>query len=300
MTATIQPRAPAHIAPTGFIYLGVLTLGAGVNWPVMKHLLTLWPPMSARGFSGLAAALILGLIALALGQGVRVPRNVWPRLLISSFLNITSWVLLMGYALTWLPASEAAIITYTMPVWTALLAWPLLGERLTPMRVIALTMAFAGLAALLGGNGVAASIDKWPGFALALVTAFTYALGTVYLKRWPVALPPATSAAWQIGLGCLPVALLGLAIERPDIATLSWIGWGAMAYNTIIQQCIGFMCWLAALQRLPASVASIGTMFVPVIGVLASAFALGEPLGLAQIAALALTVASVALAVRAS
>ncbi|RYE70916.1 MAG: EamA family transporter, partial [Oxalobacteraceae bacterium] len=65
----------------------------------------------------------------------------------------------------------------------------------------------------------------------------------------------------------------------------------------IVQQCIGFACWLAALARLPASVAAISTMIVPVIGVLASAYALGEPLGMAQILALLLTVGSVALAV---
>src|SRR5499427_3706874 len=56
----------------------------------------------------------------------------------------------MSYALLWLPASEAVVIAYTMPVWTALLAWPLLGERLTLLRVTALVMAFAGLASLFG------------------------------------------------------------------------------------------------------------------------------------------------------
>ena len=53
------------------------------------------------------------------------------RVLLSAFLNVTLWMAVMGLALLWLPASEAAVIAYTMPVWTALLAWPLLGERLT-------------------------------------------------------------------------------------------------------------------------------------------------------------------------
>ena len=54
----------------------------------------------------------------------------------------------------------------------------------------------------------------------------------------------------------------------------------------------------AALTRLPASVAAIGTMAVPVIGVLASAAALHEPLGPTQIIALLFTLAGVALATR--
>lgn len=298
MSADIQQSAPSRIAPTGFLFLGIMSLGAGINWPVQKLLLGEWPPMSARGLSGFAGALVLALLAIAFRQSLRVPNGMWPRLVISALLNITSWVLMMGYALTILPASEAAIIAYTMPVWTALLAWPVLGERLTLIRVVALVMAFAGIAALMGGSTIEASLVKLPGLLLALVTAFTYALGTIFLKRFPIAMPPVASASWQLGIGCLPVAILGLIIERPEIAALTAVGWLALAYNTTVQQCIGFVCWLAALQRLPASVAAIGTMFVPIIGVIASAYALGEPLGPAQIAALVFTVGSVLLAVR--
>jgi drug/metabolite transporter (DMT)-like permease len=297
MTVQIDKSAPSHIAPTGFIFLGIMSLGAGINWPVQKILLSEWPPLSARGLSGLAGALLLALIAIGMRQTLKLPREMRVRVVISALLNITSWVVMMGFALTILPASEAAIVAYTMPVWTVVLAGPILGERLTLPRVASMLMAFAGIVALMGGNGVDASLDKLPGYILALVTAVTYALGTIFLKRFPILMPPVASAAWQLGIGCLPVALLGLIIERPEIAALSIVGWGCLAYNTIVQQCIGFACWLAALQRLPASVAAISTMLVPVIGVLASAYVIGEPLGVAQIAALILTVGSVALAV---
>ena len=73
-------------------------------------------------------------------------------------------------------------------------------------------------------------------------------------------------------------------------------GWLLLTYATVVQFCIAYVCWFAALVRLPASVAAIGTMAVPVIGVLASALALHEPLGIGQIAALAFTLAGVALA----
>jgi drug/metabolite transporter (DMT)-like permease len=204
----------------------------------------------------------------------------------------------MALALVWLPASEAVVIAYTMPVWTALLAWPLLGERMTWMRVLALVMAFGGIAVLTGSNGFAASLAKLPGILLALVGAIGFALGTIFLKRFPIRLPAATSAAWQIGAGCLPVALIGLAFEHPSFATLSTTGWACLVYMIFIQFCLAYLCWFAALERLPASVAAIGTMAVPVIGVIVSAIALHEPLGPGQIAALVLTLAGVALATR--
>lgn len=298
MTAETIKSAPSAVAPTGFVFLGIMSLGAGINWPVQKLLLREWPPLSARGLTGFAAAWVLALIALALRQGLRVPPGAWPRLLASAALNITSWVIMMGFALTILPASEAAIIAYTSPLWTTLLASPILGERLTFVRVVAVVMAFAGLVALLGGSSFDANVAKLPGYALALTTAVTYALGTIVLKRFPMAMPPLASASWQLGFGCLPVVLLGLAFERPDVAALTVVGVSALAYTIIVQQSLGFVCWLAALHRLPASVAAIGTMVVPIIGVLASAYALGEPLGPAQIAALGFTVGSMFLAVR--
>lgn len=298
MTAETIKSAPHKIAPTGFIFLGIMSIGSGINWPVQKVLLAEWPPLSARGTCGLAAAFVLAGIAFALRQRMQVPRAVWPRLIIASVLNITSWVIMMGYALTILPASEAAIIAYTSPMWTALLASPLLGERLTPARMVAVVMAFVGIVSLLGGSSFDANVAKLPGYVLALITAVTYAFGTIFLKRYPMTLPPVASASWQLGIGCLPVAVIGLLLERPDIAVLTVMGWSAVVYNIVIQQSVGYVCWLAALHRLPASVASIGTMFVPIVGVLTSAWALGEPLGAAQIAALIFTVGAVLLAVR--
>ena len=108
----------------------------------------------------------------------------------------------MGLALLWLPASEAALIAYTMPVWASMLAWPILGERPNLLRVISLVMAFAGLAAIMGGNGFEASMAKLPGIIMALGGAIGFAIGTVLAKKLPLSLPPLTAAAWQIGIGC--------------------------------------------------------------------------------------------------
>jgi drug/metabolite transporter (DMT)-like permease len=205
-------------------------------------------------------------------------------------------MVLMGLALLWLPASEAALIAYTMPVWASLLAWPILGERPTLLRTIALVMAFAGLAAIMGGNGISGSEAKLPGIIMALGGAMGFAFGTVLAKKLPIRLPPVTAAAWQIGLGCFPIVLVGLFVETTHLSAVTQLGWLLVFYSTVIQFCVAYVSWFAALARLPASVAAIGTMAVPVIGVVASALALHEPLGPGQIAALIFTLAGVALA----
>jgi drug/metabolite transporter (DMT)-like permease len=273
-------------------------VGWGLNWPIMKQILTEWPPLSARGLTGIAGGLLLALLAVIRGESLRVPQGQWPRLLLSAVLNVSTWMTLMGLALLWLPASEAAVIAYTMPVWASLLAWLILGERMSLTRMLALVMAFAGIAALMGGNGIVASTAKLPGIAMVLVGAFVFALGTIAAKRLPITMPLIASSALQIGIGCVPVALAGLLFEHPRIEALSTLGWVLMAYMTVIQFCIAYVCWFAALERLPASVAAIGTMAVPVIGVIAAAIMLHEPLGIGQIAALVFTLAGVALAAR--
>jgi drug/metabolite transporter (DMT)-like permease len=298
MTVETSPGAPSRISPAGLAFLAVTSVGWGFNWPIMKHILTEWPPLSSRGWTGVAGGVLLAALALLRGESLRVPSGQWPRLLLSAGLNVTTWMTLMGLALLWLPASEAAVMAYTMPVWASVLAWLMLGERMSPARLLALVMAFAGVAALMGGNGIDASMAKLPGIVMVLTGAFVFGLGTITAKRLPVAMPLISSSALQIGIGCVPVALAGLWFEHPSLNALSAQGWAMMAYMTVIQFCVAYVCWFAALARLPASVAAIGTMAVPVIGVIVSAIALHEALGVGQIAALVFTLAGVALAAR--
>ena len=105
----------------------------------------------------------VALFALARRQKLRVPRPIWLRLLLVSMLTIGGWVAFMGLALLWLNASEAAVLGMSIPVWVAILAWPILGERLSPLRAVALTVALAGIAVLIGGNGIDASVEKIAG-----------------------------------------------------------------------------------------------------------------------------------------
>ncbi len=281
-----------RLSPLGFLLLAITSVGWGLNFPIMKHLLTEWPPLSSRGLCGIAGAAALALFALARRQKLSVPRPMWLRLLIVSMLTIGGWVAFMGLALLWLNASEAAVLGISIPVWVAFLAWPILGERLSPLRAVALTVALAGIAVLIGGNGIEASVEKLPGVACALAGAVCVGLGTVLTKHFPLAMPPLSLAAWQIGIGCLPIAIVGLAVEQPQLAALSYVGWASLLYMTHV-------CWFAALERLPAATASIGTLLVPVIGVLAAAAMLREPLGLREIAALVFTPGGVAVALRA-
>ena len=152
-----------RLSPLGLVLLAITSVGWGLNFPIMKHLLTEWPPLSSRGLCGIVGAACVGAVCAARRQKLSVPRPMWLRLLLVSMLTIGGWVAFMGLALLWLNASEAAVLGISIPVWVAFLAWPILGERLSPLRAVALTVALAGIAVLIGGNGIDASVEKIAG-----------------------------------------------------------------------------------------------------------------------------------------
>lgn len=292
--------APAARAPdpAGLALLLATTIGWGLNWPAMKVLLGELPVLTTRAASGALGFLVLLAVALSLGESLAVPRRLWGRLVLVSALNVTAWMGLASFSLLWLTAAEATILCYTMPVWAVLMAWAVLGERPGPRRLAGLALALAGLALLVFGKGVALGLGKAPGVALGLGSALLFSLGTVVTKRWPLALPPAAAAVWQVGLGILPLALGAALFDPPALAALPGHGWALLAYGGVFALGLCYLSWFAALRRLPASLASLGTLLTPVVGVAGAALFLAEPFGWREAGSLALTLAGVALALR--
>jgi drug/metabolite transporter (DMT)-like permease len=283
---------------TGLLLLVLTGLGWGSNWPAMQLLLREMPPLAARSYAGMASALIFGIGALAFGVQLRVARPLWGRLVLSSLLNVTAWMGLATVGLLWLSAAEAATLAYTMPVWAALLAWPILGERPSLTKLFALALGIGGVVILFAGRGLDVGLAKLPGMLLLLGAAMLFALGAVLAKRYPLPMHPVAAMVWQVGLGCLPLLLLSPFLETVRLDELSPLGWFLMGWMAIVALGIAYLAWFGALARLPASTATIGTLLVPIVAVLATGLLLGEPLGLREWSALGFTLAGVLLATR--
>jgi drug/metabolite transporter (DMT)-like permease len=288
-----------HDVRRGLAFLLVTMTAWGLNWPVMKYLLSEMTPFALRGISGFAGAALAFVVAARLGERLAPPLGQWPRLVVYSLLNLTSWAGLSIIALTWLPASEAAIVSYTTPLWTALLAWALLGEKPTLLRAGGLALGLAGVAVLALGRPIVASADQLPGITFMVGACILFSLGTVLTKRRPLQLPPLAAIAWQIGLGTVPLAVLAVAFEPPRAPALSAGGWACLTYLSFVAICLAYVCWFRALRLVPATTASMGMLLVPIIGVVSSAIALGEPLSVRQLTALAMTLGGVIAATKA-
>ncbi|OAF07858.1 DMT family transporter [Bradyrhizobium neotropicale] len=281
----------------GFLCLGVTAFGWALNWPLMKLLLQQWPPLFARGLAGICAAFILATLALSRKQTLVVPREVIPRLLFATFTNVFAWMGLGTVAMKYVTVGEGALLAYTMPIWAMLFAWPVLRTRPSIRDVAGLVLGVAGVALLLSGNGLAFGADKLLGIALALSCAILFALGNV-LNRKPLPMPPLVVVVWQVGLGCAAMLILGVLFERPDVTAITPLGLGCFVYMTLVPMGVCYVTWFETLRRLPPTSASTGMLMVPVIGVVSAAIILGEPLGLREVAAMALTLGGVTLALR--
>jgi probable blue pigment (indigoidine) exporter len=281
----------------GIALLLVTACSWGLTWPFSKYLLTMLPPFSMRTLCGAVGCVIAFGLAALRRERLIPPAPQWGRLLLFSLLNYGAFIALTAKALAWLTASEAVVITYTLPIWAAILAWPMLGERPTLRQGMAILLGLGGVALMVDLGAVQTDPRQLPGAAMALGAAILFALGTVIAKRHPLALPPITSVAWQAMLGIIPVGLLALT-ESPRLAALTQPGWAAILYISIFPMTIAYLTWFRALRLVSAATAATTVLISPMIGVIGSTLMLGDTLGPRQIVALLMTLSGVALAAR--
>ena len=188
-------------------------------------------------------------------------------LAVAGFLNVGGYGVLSAFALIETSTARTTICAYTMPIWTTLLAWIVLGERLTPARFLALLVGACGLSVLL-----------WPlfgtgfpvGALCAIGAAVSWSAGTVYLRWAAVRGHPLAIAFWQLLAGTAAVAL-GLAVHGAEFGTLvSAASLAGISYGIFFGTALAYLLWFNLVGQLSAGSAAVGTFLVPVVGVTAS------------------------------
>ena len=261
----------------------------------MKIGLTALPPFTFRASILPASGFLVLLAAAAAGQRIALPRAAWNPLLVSAFLNVTCWHVLTAFGLANMDAGRAAIVAYTMPLWIAVLARLFLAEPFDRRRMTALALGTLGIGALLYPDWARIGVrPQGPLFMIA--AAFTWAGGTLWQKHAPQSTPLLTQTGWQLLVGGIPVVAAALIFDRPEAMTWSPAIVGLLVYLVVIPTCLCYWAWYKVVALFPAQIAAIGMMMVPVVGVLSSIAVLGESFGLADLAALTLVTAAIALA----
>ncbi len=271
----------------------------GLNWPAVKYMLTDVPPLTLRaaGFTGGAAVLLV--IVRALGHSLTPQRAEIVPIAAAGLFVLFGFNILTVLGQLFTEASRAAIIAYTMPAMTAVLASIFLGDRLTGRRVLAVLIGLAGLGVLASAD-LAALIAAPLGPFLMLMAALSWAIGNVLVQGRQWSLSPLALTFWFFVLSLLLTWPLALWLEpgalhlppAPILAVFAFHVSGPMA------TC--YFLWAVLLRRLPATVAAISILTAPTVGVLSSVLLLGEPLSWQKMLALGLIVLSIAITLRGS
>lgn len=278
-----MPRSPAAKALPLVL---VLALVWGTNWalfPLAVREVSVW---TFRAVSLTAAGLLLLAFARARGIPTAVPRRYWPAVTAAAIIYLVVWNLASTYAAILIPSGQAAILGFTMPLWTILVVWLALGERPSPRMLLAMGLAALGVL-LLAIPARAAYASAPAGFLLGLGAGLGWAIGTVILKRANVPVPALVLTGWQLLIAAVPLAAGALWLGGGQAHAVSWQTVLVITYITLVPMAIGNVAWFAIVGLLPPSVAGLSSVMVPIVAMVTGAIVHAEPLGPWQLGAMA-------------
>lgn len=268
---------------------GLLVLVAlmwGVNFVAGKNALTAFTPWEFRTITFGGGAAVLAVIAVFTRTRLRIeqPRDL-VRLLAAGTFGIGGFGVFSAIALLHTTAGRTTICVYTMPIWVVLFSRFALAEPLTRGRILSMVAGATGLTVLAWPLALA---GDWAGPLAAVAAALSWAIGTIALKRAALKAAPLTTTTWQLVAGTI-LSAIGLVLD-PRGAPLDITGDAMLGslYSLVFGTIAAYLIWFGLLQRIPAGAAGIGTLLVPVFGVLASLILLRETPTIADIIGLAL------------
>jgi drug/metabolite transporter (DMT)-like permease len=275
------------------LLLVLLTIAWGLNWPVMKAGVTGFPPLTFRAMSIWLGIPVLGLAMVLLRVPFHVPKGNYRELFWLAFANMFVWHALIILAVKNLSSGRAAILGYTMPIFSALLGACFFGTRLKPRHWLGVAAAALGVALLLWTELTLLS-GRPLGVLCALVAAAVWAFGTQRLRNTTIAAATLTLSFWMTVMTAVVMTALGLTFEQAQWRAPSPQTWAAIAYNAVLIFGFAHAAWFTLARALPPVASSLSVMMIPVLGVFSGALGLGEVLHWQDWTAVALMVAAIA------
>lgn len=193
-------------------------------------------------------------------------------------------------------AGIATLISLCLPpVFVALLAAPILGEKPGVITLMALFVAIAGTVMLVLSDMETAGTLRLAGILMSLLAAAVYT-GFNLTSRYNSARTPVFTTAFLCFFTAALVLLPAVYISGgfADVQNLQWQHWLMVIYIGVVPTCIGYLCFFDGMQTTPATLASIIVILEPLFVALLAWLILGEELGTIGLAgAFILTVAVV-------
>jgi drug/metabolite transporter (DMT)-like permease len=273
--------------------LVALTVVWGVNWPVMKLGVTGFPPLTFRMVSMWLGLPVLWAVVAFLRVPLRIERRDWRELFTLAVFNMFVWHGLAILAVQQLSSGRAAILGYTMPIFSAVFGALFFGNRLLPRAWGGVAAAALGVVLLLWHELTQLS-GKPLGVALMLTAASTWAIGTQLLRRTQMPVPTLAISFWMTAMTTVVMTVLAVLLERTQWHAPSPDTWFAIGFNAIGVFVFAQAAWFYLARSLPPVASTLSVMLIPVLGVFSGAIWLNEVLHWQDWAAVGLMVVAIA------
>ncbi len=267
---------PVALSRKDLLLLVVLTVLWGVNWPVMKAGVRDFAPIGFRALCMAGGLVLLAVIARAQGHSLRVKREHWRELALLGLTNMVGWYVLAIWGVKLLSSGRAAILGYTMPVWTALIGWLLYRDRLDARTGLGVLAAIAAVGLLLASE--LGTLSGRPlGALFMLGAAFAWALGTQWMRRRTVPGSLVVLTFWMMLMGLATCSAISWTVERDQwVRPPNSIEWAAILYNVFLVFGVSQLLWFRLATILPPVASSLSVMLIPVVGLFSGMALLGE------------------------
>ncbi|MCO5997808.1 DMT family transporter [Actinoallomurus rhizosphaericola] len=217
------------------------------------------------------------------------------RAIAAGLLGMVGYNLPVALGVQWLPASTAALVLATEPVWILTLARLFLGRR-TPRRAwIGSAVSLGGVAVIAGPEAVPSGSGARPleGLGLVLLGTLLFGAYTIVLRPLSTLHGPRTATAISTTIGAVPYLALVGTLAPHRLAALPPGAWGELIFLAVGTSVVGMLMWNLSVARIGSTRAGLLLFLEPLVGVTGSLALLGEHLTPASVTGGALVMTGV-------
>ena len=258
------------VAVGGLLLLSIIW---GSNIPFMKEALDFSSPAIFAFLRNFFGAIALFITLILLGKPIKTKEM--PQLFALGLFQTAGFTGFLIWALVEGGASKTAILTFTMPMWVAIMAWPLLQEKLTASQWVSVMVCLLGIGFIFDPFNMD---NNFRSTCLALASGLSWAIGAILSKRMHHQHPTidlVTMTAWQMLWGSIPLLLLALLLPSQPVMWTPYF-MGIVLFNVIFVNAIAYLLWFYALKHLEATLVSMLALLTTISAAISAWFLLNE------------------------